>query len=146
MVTRAAGTHVVGRQREGDVFDRVLAAARDGNGQVLAVHGEPGVGKTALLDYAVEAASGFRVTRAVGVEGEMELPVAALHRFCSPSPPLNEPLPALQPEALEVALGRSAGCPPNPFLVGLAVLSLLSDAAEEQPLLCIVDYAQWLRR
>jgi RNA polymerase sigma factor (sigma-70 family) len=146
MVTRAAGTRLLGRQRERDVLDRVLAAARDGNGQVLAVHGEPGVGKTALLDYAIEAASDFRVNRAVGVEGEMELPFAALQRFCSPSLHLIERLPALQREALEVALGRSAGRGRNPFLVGLAVLSLLSDAAEEQPLLCVVDDAHWLDR
>jgi DNA-binding CsgD family transcriptional regulator len=146
MVTSAAGTHLLGRQRERDVLDRVLAAARDGNGQVLAVNGEPGVGKTALLDYAVEAASDFRVTRALGVEGEMELPFAALQRFCSPSLHLIDRLPALQREALDVALGRSAGRAPNPFLVGLAVLSLLSDAAEEQPLLCVVDDAQWLDR
>jgi len=146
MVTKAAGTHLVGRQRERDVLDRVLAAAREGQGGVLALHGEPGVGKTALLDYAVEAASDFRVTRAVGVEGEMELPSAALQRFCSPSLHLIERLPALQREALEVALGRSAGRAPNPFLVGLAVLSLLSEAAEEQPLLGVVDDAQWLDR
>src|SRR6202008_1745862 len=146
MVRRAAGAHLVGRQRERDVLDRVLAAARDGSGGVLALHGEPGVGKTALLDYTVEAASDFRVTRAVGVEGEMELPFAALQRFCSPSLHLIERLPALQREALEVALGRSAGRAPNPFLIGLAVLSLLSDAAEEQPLLCVVDDAQWLDR
>src|SRR5579864_8494976 len=146
MITRAPREHLLGRQRERDVLDRVLAAARDGQGGVLAVHGEPGVGKTALLDYAVEAASDFRVTRAVGVEGEMELPFAALQRFCSPSVHLIERLPALQREALEVALGRSAGRAPNPFLVGLAVLSLLSEAAEEQPLLCVVDDAQWLDR
>src|SRR5579859_424852 len=115
MVTRTAGEHLLGRRRERGVLDRVLAAARDGNGAVLAVHGEPGVGKTALLHYAVEAASDFRVTRAVGVEGEMELPFAALQRFCSPSLHLVERLPAPQRQALEVALGRSAGRAPNPF-------------------------------
>ncbi len=146
MITRAAGEHLLGRQRERDVLDRVLAAARDGKGAVLAVHGEPGIGKTALLDYAVETASDFRVTRAVGVEGEMELPFATLQQICSPSLDLIDRLPALQREALEVALGRSAGRAPNPFLVGLAVLSLLSEAAEEQPLLCVVDDAQWLDR
>jgi DNA-binding CsgD family transcriptional regulator/tetratricopeptide (TPR) repeat protein len=146
MVTRAAVTHLLGRQRERDVLDRVLAAARDGQGGVLALHGEPGVGKTALLDYAVEAASDFRVTRAVGVEGEMELPFAALQQVCSPSLDLIDRLPDLQREALEVALGRSEGRAPNPFLVGLAVLSLLSEAAEEQPILCVVDDAQWLDR
>src|SRR6185437_5991461 len=113
---------------------------------VLAVHGEAGVGKTALLDYAVEAAPGFRVIRATGVEGEMELPFAALQPFCSPSLDLFERLPAAQREALDVALGLSAGRTPNPFLVGLAVLSLLSEVAEEQPLLCVIDDAQWLDR
>src|SRR5579863_1967140 len=146
MVTRAAGEQLLGRQRERDVLDRVLAAAREGEGGVLALHGEPGVGKTALLDYAVEAASDFRVTRAVGVEGEMELPFAALQQVCSPSLDLIDRLPDLQREALEVALGRSEGRAPNPFLVGLAVLSLLSEAAEEQPILCVVDDAQWLDR
>jgi len=146
MVMRAAVTCLVGRQRERDVLDRVLAGARDGEGGVLLMHGEPGVGKTALLDYAVEAAPDFRVTRAAGVEGEMELPFAALQQVCSPSLDLIDRLPAPQREALEVALGRSAGRAPNPFLVGLAVLSLLSEAAEEQPLLCVVDDAQSLDR
>ena len=146
MISRAPGEYLLGRRRERDVLDRVLASARDGQGGVLAVHGEPGVGKTALLDYAVEAAPDFRVTRAVGVEGEMELPFAALHQFCSPSLHLIDRVPTLQREALEVALGRSAGRAPNPFLVGLAVLGLLSEAAEEQPLLCVVDDAQWLDR
>ena len=111
---------------------------------MLAVYGEPGVGKTALLEYAVEAAPDFRVARAVGVEGEMELAFAALQQLCSPSLDLIEHLPAPQREAVEVALGLSAGRPPNPFLVGLAVLNLLSEAAEERPLLCVVDDAQWL--
>jgi len=137
---------LLGRQRERDVLDRVLASARDGEGSVLAVHGEPGVGKTALLDYAVEAAPGFRVIRAIGVEGETELPFAALQQFCLPSLDLIERLPAAQREALDVALGLSTGRAPGPFLVGLAVLSLLSEMAEQQPLLCIVDDAQWLDR
>jgi DNA-binding CsgD family transcriptional regulator len=135
-----------GRQRERDVLDRVLEAARDGHGGVLAVYGEPGVGKTALLDYAIEAGADFRVARTVGVEGEMELAFAALHQLCSPSLDLMERLTDPQRDALEVALGLSAGRPPNPFLVGLAVLNLLSEAAEEQPLLCVVDDAQWLDR
>lgn len=100
---------MLGRQRERDVLDRVLASARDGEGSVLAVHGEPGVGKTALLDYAVEAAPDFRVIRAIGVEGEMELPFAALQQFYSPSLDLFERLPAAQREALDVALGLSTG-------------------------------------
>jgi DNA-binding CsgD family transcriptional regulator len=124
----------------------VLAAARAGHGGVLAVYGEPGVGKTALLDYAIEAGSDFRVARAVGIEGEMELAFAALQQLCSPSLDLMERLPDPQRDALEVALGLSVGRPPNPLLVGLAVLSLLSEAAEDQPLLCVVDDAQWLDR
>jgi len=146
MVPTAPGQQLLGRQRERAVLDRVLEAARDGHGGVLAVYGEPGVGKTALLDYAIEAAPGFRVARTVGVEGEMELPFAALHQLCSPSLDLMERLPDPQRDAFEVALGLSAGRPPNPFLVGLAVLNLLSEAAEEQPLLWVVDDAQWLDR
>jgi DNA-binding CsgD family transcriptional regulator len=146
MVTRAAAVQLLGRQRERDVLDRVLEAARDGHGGVLAVYGEPGVGKTAMLNYAIEAAPDFRVARTVGVEGEMELPFAAIQQLCSPSLELMEHLPDPQRDALEVALGLSAGQPPNPFLVGLAVLNLLSEAAGEQPLLCVVDDAQWLDR
>ena len=146
MVIRAPAVQLLGRQRERDVLDRVLEAAREGHGGVLAVYGEPGVGKTAVLDYAVEAGADFRVTRALGAEGEMELAFAALHQLCSPSLDLVEHLPDPQRDALEVALGLSAGRPPNPFLVGLAVLNLLSEAAELQPLLCLVDDAQWLDR
>jgi predicted ATPase len=146
MVMKAPAPQLLGRQQERGVVERVLAAARDAEGGVLAVYGEPGVGKTALLEYAVEAASDFRVTRAIGVEGEMELAFAALQQLCSPSLDLVENLPAPQRDAVEVALGLSAGRTPNPFLVGLAVLNLLSEAAEKQPLLCIVDDAQWLDR
>ena len=146
MVIRAPAVQLLGRQRERDVLDRVLEAAREGHGGVLAVYGEPGVGKTALLDYAIEAGAGFRVARTVGVEGEMELAFAALHQSCSPSLDLMEHLPDPQRDALEVALGLSAGRLPNSFLVGLAVLNLLSEAAEKQPLLCVVDDAQWLDR
>ncbi|HET8894619.1 MAG TPA: AAA family ATPase [Gaiellaceae bacterium] len=146
MVTEAPGENLVGRQRERAVFRRALEAAREGHGGVLAVYGEPGVGKTALLDDAVEAAADFRVARTVGVEGEMELAFAALHQLCSQSLGLLERLPGPQREALEGALGLSAGRAANPFLVGLAVLNLLSKAAEDQPLLCIVDDAQWLDR
>jgi len=128
------------------VLDRVLEAARDGHGGVLVVYGEPGVGKTALLDSALEAAAGFRVARAAGVEGEVELAFAALQQLCSPSLDLIERLPDPQRDAVQVALGLSAGSPPNLFLVGLAVLSLLSESASEQPLLCVVDDAQWLDR
>src|SRR5438132_702044 len=146
MVTREPAVQLLGRRRERDVLDRVLEAARDGHGGVLALYGEPGVGKTALLDYATEAGADFTVVRAVGVEGEMELAFAAVQQLCSPSLHLVEHLPEPQRVALEVALGLSTGSPPNTFLVGLAVLNLVSEAADEQPLLCLVDDAQWLDR
>ena len=108
------------------------------------MRGEPGVGKTALLGYAIEAADGFRVARTAGVEGEMQLAYAAVQQLCAPTLKLMEPLPDPQRHALAVAFGLSSGQVPNPFLVGLAVLNLLSEAAEAGPLLCIVDDAQWL--
>ena len=141
---RVQGEHLVGRKRERAVLDRLLEAARGGDGGVLVVHGEPGVGKTALLEYAIEAGEGFRVARTSGVEGEMELPFAALQQLCSSFLELAERLPQPQRDALDVAFGLNAGPPPNPFLVGLAVLGLLSEAAEDGPLLTVVDDTQWL--
>ena len=143
---RAPGEHLLGRRREREVLDRFLEAAREGRGGVLVLHGEPGVGKTALLEYAVDASPAFRVARTIGVEGEMELPFAALEHLCSPFLDLVQHLPQPQRDALGVAFGLSAGPSPNPFLIGLAVLGLLSEAAEEQPLLGVVDDAQWLDR
>jgi DNA-binding CsgD family transcriptional regulator len=140
------GQPLLGRQREREVLEQLLEAARTGHGGVVVVHGDPGVGKTALLEYAIEAADGFRVSRALGIEGEMELPFAALQQLCAPFLGLMDHLPAPQREALAVAFGRSAGPAASPFLVGLAVLGLLSQAAEQQPLLCVVDDAQWLDR
>ena len=140
------GEHLLGRHREREVLDRLLQAARSGSGGVLVLHGEPGVGKTALLEYAVEAGLEFRVARTIGVEGEMELPFAALQNLCSPFLELMPRLPQPQRDALAVAFGLSAGRSPNPFLVGLAVLGLLSETAEEQPLLGVIDDAQWLDR
>jgi DNA-binding CsgD family transcriptional regulator len=144
MVVGAEAGRLLGRQRERVVLDRLLDTARDGHGAVLVLHGDAGVGKTALLEYAVAAASDFRVARTVGVEGEMELAFAALQQLCSPSLDLMERLPDPQRDAMKVALGLSAGRTPSQFLVGLAVLNLLSEAAAEQPLLCVVDDAQWL--
>ena len=144
MATRTPGEQLLGRQRERDVLGGLLEAARTGHGGVLAVYGEPGVGKTALLEYAVEVAPDFRVARATGVEGEMELDYAALQQLCSPVLELIEHLPDPQGDALGVAFGLVAGQAPSPFLVGLAVLGLLSEAAEQRPLLCVVDDAQWL--
>jgi DNA-binding CsgD family transcriptional regulator len=146
MLTTPTAQQLLGRQRELDVLDRLLVAARAGRGGALAVYGEPGVGKTALLAYAFAAGRDVHVAHAVGVEGEMELPYAALQQLCSPSLGLLERLPDPQRDALEVALGLSTGRAPSAFLVGLAVLNLLSEDAVQQPLLCVVDDAQWLDR
>jgi DNA-binding CsgD family transcriptional regulator len=144
MVIRPQAERLLGRQRERAVLERLLDTARDGHGSVLVVHGDPGVGKTALLEYAVEGSEDFRVVRTAGVEGEMELDYAALQRLCSPVLEFSERLPDPQRDALGVAFGLSAVQAPSPFLVGLAVLGLFSETAERQPLLCVVDDAQWL--
>jgi hypothetical protein len=123
---------LLGRQRERDVIDRLLEAARDRHGGVLVVHGDPGVGKSALLDYAVDSGSGFHVARTLGVEAEMELVYAALQQLCAPVLELLDRLPTPQSDALAVAFGLRAGTAPDPFLVGLAVLGLLSEAAEQE--------------
>jgi len=146
MITGSRGVQLVGRRRERNVLERMLEAAREGRGGVLAVYGDAGVGKTALLEFAVEIANDFRVARAVGVEGEMELAFAALQQLCSPGVAHLERLPDPQREALAVAFGLSTGPAPDTFLVGLAVLGLLAEAAEQAPLLCVVDDAQWLDR
>ena len=119
-------------------------AARAGRSGVLVVRGAPGIGKTALLEDAIESASGFRVARTAGVESEMELAFAALHQLCAPMLDRVDRLPGPQRDALGVAFGLSAGDVPDRFLVGLAALSLLSEVAAEQPLLCVVDDAHWL--
>jgi DNA-binding CsgD family transcriptional regulator len=135
---------LLGRQRQQAVLERLLETAREGHGGVLVVHGDPGVGKTALLEYALETADDFRVVRTSGIEGETELDYAALQQLCSPLLELIERLPDPQRDALGVAFGLRPGRPPSPFLVGLAVLGLLSEAAEQRPVLCTVDDAQWL--
>src|SRR5258705_5730436 len=135
---------LVGRRRERELLEKLLESARAGRGAVLVVHGEPGVGKTALLDYVVQTGDSFRIARTVGVEGEIELPFAALQQLCAPILALRMGLPPPQRDALGVAFGLAPGNAPSPFLVGLAVLGLLSEAAEDRPLLCVVDDAQWL--
>ena len=110
------------------------------------LRGEPGIGKTALLGYAAERAAGFQVVRAAGAESEMELPFAGLHQLCGPMLGGLGRLPPPQRDALGTAFGLSSGAQPDRFLIGLAVLSLLSDTAEERPLLCLIDDAQWLDR
>src|SRR3954469_18228797 len=135
---------LIGRGDELRTLDRLLEAVRAGESRALVMRGEPGIGKTALLEYAVEAAAEFRVARAAGVEAEMELAFAALQQLCAPMFDRLDHLPAPQRDALGVACGLHAGAPPDRFLVGLATLSLFSEVADEQPLLCVVDDSQWL--
>jgi DNA-binding CsgD family transcriptional regulator len=137
--------HVLrGRRTECDVLDRLLASVRDGQSQVLVVRGEAGVGKSTLLDYLADNASGCEVARASGNEYEMELPYAGLHQLCAPALGLLERLPAPQRDALASAFGLRAEPAPDRFVVGLGVLSLLSEVAEKQPVVWVLDDAQWL--
>jgi DNA-binding CsgD family transcriptional regulator len=122
----------------------LLDAARAGQSGALVLRGDPGVGKTALLDYAIESAAGLRVARVAGVESEMELPFAAIQQLCAPMLDGLERLPDPQRDALAVAFGLRAGAAPDRYLVGLAALNLLSEVAEQEPLLCVIDDAQWL--
>jgi predicted ATPase len=133
-----------GRAAERETLDLLLNAVRRAEGRAMVLRGEPGVGKTALLDDAIGSASGFRVLRAAGVESEMELAFAALQQLCAPVLDRLERLPGPQQAALRVAFGLSGGEAPDRFLVGLAALSLLSEVAEERPLLCAIDDGQWL--
>lgn len=125
-------------------LDRLLSDARRRRSGVLVIRGEAGVGKSALLRYAADRASGFRVARIAGVESEMELPFAGLHRLCAPMLAQIDGLPAPQQRALSVALGLASGDAPDRFLVALGALTLLAEVAEGEPLLCVVDDAQWL--
>jgi hypothetical protein len=133
-----------GRRREGHAFYRLLENVRAGQSQALVLRGESGVGKSALLEYLAEGMSECRVVRAAGVESEMELAYAGLHQLCAPLFDLLERLPAPQRDVLATVFGLNAGPAPDPFLIGLATLTLLAAFAEEQPLVCIVDDAQWL--
>ena len=142
--TRGTAAGLTGRLSERGVLDRFVAGVRAGEGRALVVRGEPGVGKTVLLDYLAGRAAGCLVLRAVGVQSEMELAFAGLHQLCAPMLEHAESLPVPQREALRTAFGVSAGPVPDRFLVGLAVLGLLSEAAGERPLICVVDDTQWL--
>jgi DNA-binding CsgD family transcriptional regulator len=135
---------LVGRERELAKLQQVLDVARDGGSGVLLLRGEPGIGKTALLDQVVIQASGFRIARAAGIEGEVDLPYAGLHQLCRSMLDTIDELHPPQREALRVAFGLTPGETPDRFLVGLAVLSLLSESAAAAPLLCVIDDAQWL--
>jgi DNA-binding CsgD family transcriptional regulator len=138
-------SRLVGRRSECEVLDRLVEGVQAGQSRVLVLRGEAGVGKTALLDY-LAAAPGCRVAWASGVESEMELAFAGLHVLCAPMLGRLKHLPGPQRAALSTAFGLEAGQPPDRFMVGLAVLSLLADVAEERPLICLVDDAQWLDR
>jgi DNA-binding CsgD family transcriptional regulator len=132
------------RLSERGVLDRFVADVRVGQGRALVVRGEPGVGKTVLLDYLAGRATGCLVARAAGVQSEMELAFAGLHQLCAPMLDHADSLPDPQREALRTAFGLSAGPVPDRFLVGLAVVGLLSETAVERPLVCVVDDQQWL--
>ncbi|MET0765248.1 MAG: AAA family ATPase, partial [Blastococcus sp.] len=138
------GPGFVGRRRECETLSNLVAAAKAGRSQVLVLRGEVGIGKTALLDFILERAAGCRVGRAAGVESERGLAFAGLHQLCSPFLDRLNKLPAPQQGALGTVFGLRPGDKPDRFLVGLAVLTLLSEVAEERPLICTVDDAQWL--
>nr|WP_109030481.1 helix-turn-helix transcriptional regulator [Streptomyces rubrogriseus] len=146
MSSSAPRRGMLGRHHERGVLDEVLGDARAGRSRVVVLRGEPGVGKSTLLDHLAENASGFRILRAVGVESEMELAFAGLHQLCMPLTSRIDRLPGPQQEALAVAFGLRGGDAADRFMVGLAVLGMLAEAAEEQPLLCLLDDAQWLDR
>jgi DNA-binding CsgD family transcriptional regulator len=135
---------ILGRFTEQGQLDRLLDQVRGGESAALVVRGEAGIGKTALLDYCAGRASGFRVARIAGMESEMELPFAVLHRLCGPMLAEVDRLPDPQQNALRVAFGLTSGDAPDQFLVALASLSLLAEAGRKRPLLCVVDDAQWL--
>ena len=135
-----------GRGEQCAQLDHLLEAALAGRGGSLVLRGEAGVGKTALLEYAIASGRTLRVIRVAGMESEMELAFAGLHQLCAPMLDRLERVPDPQRDALQTTFGLRAGAVPDRFLVGLAVLSLLSEVAEEQPLLCVIDDAQWLDR
>ena len=144
MSNPSSATSLLGRRSECDQLTGLVAAAKAGRSQVLVLRGEAGIGKTALLNFLLERAVGCRIGRAAGVESEMELAFASLHQLCSPFLDRLGKLPAPQQDALGTAFGLRSGTAPDRFLVGLAVLTLLSEVAEDRPLICVVDDSQWL--
>jgi len=141
-----ADSGLCGRRRECARLDGLLAGVWAGRSAALVVRGEAGVGKTALLDYVAQSAAGLRLLRAAGVESEMELAFAALHQMCGPALDRLGRLPGPQRAALGTAFGLQAGPPPDRFLIGLGVLSLLAEVAGDGPLICLIDDARWLDR
>jgi DNA-binding CsgD family transcriptional regulator len=140
------GPELNGRRAERDALDRLAAAVARGDSRALVLHGEAGIGKTALLDYLAAHPAGGQTARAAGVQSEMELPFAALHQLCGPMLGHLQALPAPQRDALRGVFGLSPEPAPDRFLIGLAILGLLSSVAEQQPLLCLVDDQQWVDR
>ncbi|WP_433298116.1 AAA family ATPase [Pseudonocardia sp. CA-142604] len=132
------------RRSEREALDQLVDAVRAGEGRALVLRGEPGVGKTALLEYLTRRTSDCRMAHATGIQSEMELAFAGLHQLCIPMLDRLDRLPLPQRDALSTVFGLSGGDPPDRFLVGLAVLGLLAEAADGQPLICVVDDAQWL--
>jgi DNA-binding CsgD family transcriptional regulator len=146
MASTGSWQPLLGRRSECDTLSSLVAAAKAGRSQVLVLRGEAGIGKSALLEFLVDRAPGCRVARAAGVESEMELTFAGLHQLCGRYLNRLGKLPAPQRNALSTTFGLRSGPAPDPFLVGLSVLTLLTELADERPLVCIVDDAQWLDR
>jgi DNA-binding CsgD family transcriptional regulator len=144
MSTPDSARRLLGRRSEYAALDQLVASVRTGPSRALVLRGEAGVGKSALLEYLVQHASGCGIAQAAGVESEIELAYAGLQQLCAPFLERLERLPGPQRDALGTAFGLRDGAAPDRFLVGLAVLGLLSDIAEKRPLVCIVDDAQWL--
>jgi DNA-binding CsgD family transcriptional regulator len=144
MPNEGRGQRLRGRDRECETLRDLISTVQSGSCQVLVLRGEAGVGKTALLGYVSELASGFRCVQVAGVQSDMELAFAGLQQLCAPLMDHVDELPDPQREALNVAFGRGVGPTPDRFLVGLAVLSLMAAATHAQPLLCVIDDAQWL--
>jgi len=138
------GTDLKGRDRETARLDQLVGDVRSGASRALVIHGEAGIGKSALLEYVAQHSAGCHLARAAGIQSEMELPFAALHQLCAPMLEHLDRLPGPQRDALTTVFGLTAGTAPDRFVVGLATLGLLSEVAAEQPLLCLVDDHQWL--
>jgi hypothetical protein len=136
----------VGRSEESAAVERLLTAARDGAGGALVLRGEAGAGKTALLRRAEQAADGMRIVRVAGVRPETELSFAAVHQLLVPFLDSVRGLPGPQREALSSAFGLAAGPPPDQLLAGIGVMATMASVAEKQPVLCLIDDAQWLDR
>jgi len=144
VIDQASGHRLHGRRGEREMLDRLIADVRAGQSRVLVLRGEPGTGKSALLEYLAQRAAGCRVARVTGVEPEMEMAFAGLHQLFAPFLDRFGHLPDPQRDALRTAFNMQDGDAPDRFAVGMATLSLLTDLAAEQPLVCLVDDAQLL--